>query len=404
MSSQKLTCSCSQDLQSRIEINERDRNDYFTPSQKMFQEHCSSIKDRYHLDNGLLFNESVVDVSYGVVRGISIDDEKLFTVTTNKRTRYARTVVMAVGPANAPKIPSIPGMPEPATRPVPGGQLQSCHSAHIKTFPDPIVRARIDAKQRTNVLVVGGGLTSAQLTDLAIRRGVTKVWHLMRGPCSVKFFDLDLSWMGKYKNGQQAAFWSADSDEERWKMCTEARGGGSITPVYNKKLKKYVAEGKLDWRTNTNIVEAKFIEDSPGGVGKWKVVTDGPADDLPMMDYIYWATGIEANFKTLPYLQTMIGDYPVEDCGGMPCLNTDLMWRDDVPLYVGGRLASLQVGPAAPNLGGAKLAAERIALALDDYMSKVKGRVEVDDEVDDGHVDGYFSGSGSKYSCLEMLA
>lgn len=393
---------CSQDLQSRIEINERDRNDYFTPSQKMFREHCFSIKDRYHLDNGVLSNESVEDISYDVVKGVSIDDEKLFTVKTNKTTRYSRTVVLAVGPANAPKIPSIPGMPEPATLPVPGGQLQSCHSFHIKTFPDPIVKSRIDAKLRTNVLVVGGGLTSAQLTDLAIRRGVTKVWHLMRGPCKIKFFDVDLSWMGKYKNGQQAAFWSADSDEERYKIYSEARAGGSITPIYNKKLKKYVAEGKLDLRTRTSIVEAKFIEDGPGGLGKWKVVTDGPVDDLPMMDYIYWATGIEANFKTLPYLQTMIGDYPVQDCGGFPCLNDDLMWRDDVPLYVGGRLASLQVGPAAPNLGGVKLAAERIALALDDYVSKVKGRVDAYDEADDDHVDGYFSGSGSKYSCLDM--
>ena len=29
----------------------------------------------------------------------------------------------------------------------------------------------------------------------------------------MKPFDVDLEWMGKYKNVQKAIFWSADSDE-----------------------------------------------------------------------------------------------------------------------------------------------------------------------------------------------
>lgn len=30
---------------------------------------------------------------------------------------------------------------------------------------------------------------------------------------SVKPYDIDLQWMAKYRNGEKAAFWSADSDE-----------------------------------------------------------------------------------------------------------------------------------------------------------------------------------------------
>jgi len=56
-------------------------------------------------------------------------------------------------------------------------------------------------------------LTSAQLADLAVREGVTKVWLLMRGALKVKPFDVDLEWMGKFKNHEKAVFWSADSDE-----------------------------------------------------------------------------------------------------------------------------------------------------------------------------------------------
>ena len=371
----------------------------------MFQEHCFSVRDRYHLDSGLVWKENVQDISFGEIKGISTNDEKLFTVTTEKSKRYARAVVLAVGPANPPKIPAIPGMPEPAKEPVPGGHYQSCHSMHIKTFPDPIVKSRAAAGMQTNLLIVGGGLTSAQLTDLAIRRGVTKVWHIMRGACKIKFFDVDLSWMGKYKNSQQAEFWIADSDEERFRLLNEARAGGSITPIYHKKLKKHVASGRLDLKINTCISEAQFIKDGvPGGGGRWKVATDPPAE-LPMMDYIYWATGIEANFTSLPYLQTMMKDYPIDDCGGLPCLNDDLMWRDDVPLFVAGRLASLKIGPASPNLGGAKIAAERIGLALGDFMTKAKRHagLEGEDEGDDeSHIGGYLSGSGSKYSCLEL--
>jgi len=63
------------------------------------------------------------------------------------------------------------------------------------------------------MLIVGGGLTSIQLADLAINRGVDKVWLLMRGPVKVKYFDIELDWVGKFRNVKQAAFWSADTDE-----------------------------------------------------------------------------------------------------------------------------------------------------------------------------------------------
>lgn len=51
---------------------------------------------------------------------------------------------------------------------------QMCHSMQIAEFPANIVQDRMAAGKQTNVLVVGGGLTSAQLSDLAIRKGVTQ--------------------------------------------------------------------------------------------------------------------------------------------------------------------------------------------------------------------------------------
>ena len=44
------------------------------------------------------------------------------------------------------------------------------------------------------------------------------------------------------------------------------------------------------------------------------------------------------------------------------------MWKENVPLFVTGRLAGLRLGPGAPNLAGARVGAERIAWAMEDVI------------------------------------
>ncbi|KAF5538361.1 FAD-binding protein [Fusarium mexicanum] len=334
--------ACGRRQEARVDINVRERNDYYNPSTSLFCDHCEKVAARYNLSSNMIRKESLQHLDYDEVKGISINGEKLFTVTSNKTRRYARTVVLAVGPANVAKIPRIPSMPDELP--------QTCHSMHITEFPDPIVKARIAAKKTTNILVVGGGLTSAQLTDLAIRKGVSKVWHIMRGPLRIKHFDVGLEWMGKFKNAKQAQFYYADSDDERIEMIKEARGGGSITPVFHKRLKKHLLTKKLELFTETSLADAQFDAEK----GTWSVQTNPPVD-MPAMDYMYFATGIQTDFSSLPYLQTILEKYPIEGRGGFPCINNDLMWNDDVPLFMMGRLAALRLGPAAPNLGGAQV-------------------------------------------------
>ncbi|PNP75749.1 hypothetical protein FNYG_10827 [Fusarium nygamai] len=374
--------ACGRRQEARVDINVRERNDYYNPSTSLFCDHCEKVAARYNLSSNMIRKESLQHLDYDEVKGISIDGEKLFTVTTNKTRRYARTVVLAVGPANVAKIPHIPSMPD-------SNLPQTCHSMHITEFPDPIVKARIAAKKTTNILVVGGGLTSAQLTDLAIRKGVTKVWHVMRGPLRIKHFDVGLEWMGKFKNAKQAQFYYADSDDERIEMIKEARGGGSITPVFHKRLKKHLLTKKLELFTETSLVDAQFNAEK----GTWSVQTNPPTE-MPAMDYMYFATGIQTDFSSLPYLQTIISKYPIEGRGGFPCINNDLMWNDDVPLFMMGRLAALRLGPAAPNLGGAQVGAERIAWAIEDRVARAG-----EDEGED-YRKGYLSGHGNMYSSL----
>lgn len=361
----------------------------------------------------MVHKEAVTDIRYGLIEH-DASGQDLFTVVTDKTVRLARAVILAVGPANAPVLPKIPSLSYPGQFAPSATMPQTCHSMQIPQhqFPDAVVRQRMQAGQRTNILVVGGGLTSAQLSDLAIRRGVTRVWHIMRSPIRKKAFDVDLNWMGKYKTLHQAYFHQADSDEERLEIIQEARGGGSITPAFMKRIRPHILNGQLKMFERTCLTEAHF-ERCPGGEGgKWKIKTEPPIEELPPMDYIYFATGIQSDFTTLPYLQNMLKDHPIQGLGGFPCLNEDLMWKDDIPLFVAGRLAALRLGPAAPNIGGARVGAERIALALDQVLSETSSdgskRVFLTEEatVLDGHGGGgiglfnYTSGTGSKYSSL----
>jgi len=95
---------------------------------------------------------------------------------TSRGIHYSRTVVLAIGAGGVPRLPASMSS-EPVAR-----MEGACHAFAIETFPDPSTKKKIEAGRATNVLVVGGGLTSAQLSDMAIRHGVTKVWHIMRGP------------------------------------------------------------------------------------------------------------------------------------------------------------------------------------------------------------------------------
>lgn len=339
-------------------INERDRNDYYTPSANLFDAHCRHCIDHYGLSDGLIRKEAAQDIKYGDFMDVS-SLHKVFRITTCERKYFARTVVLAIGGGNKPTIPGC----------LPGEILQGArHAMHMTRCPEPAVAAKIGSGKAVQIMVVGGGLTSAQVTDLALRRGVSKVWHLMRGPLRVKHFDLDLPWLGKFKNEKQAEFWTADTEEERVEMMKTARGGGSIPPTYKKILDYHMRAGNLSLHTGTRIVSRSWDPET----GTWCVATDPPVDGLPPLDYIYYATGIQTDVQTIPILDPIRLEAPINYVGGLPCLNEDLMWRDDVPLFVTGRLASLQVGPGAANLSGARVAAERIAWGIEETLEARK--------------------------------
>ncbi|KAL2809786.1 hypothetical protein BJX63DRAFT_445097 [Aspergillus granulosus] len=370
------------------EIDERDRKDYFSPSTGLFRDFCESVTERYGLDApGLIKEGEVVDVKFDYVDEMD-QTEKVFMVKTkNGDIFYARAVVMAIGPGGR-KIMPFPLSAEEAEG--------ACHSGEIRRFPSPNVKTKIQQRRETNVVVVGGGLSSAQIVDMAIRKGVTKVWFLLRSDFKVKHFDITLSWMGKFKNYEKAVFWSADTDEERMEMIKTARNGGSITPRYQKILRDHAARRRVSIHTRTVIVSKEYCP-----VAKtWRLVTDPPIPDLPEIDYMYFATGMHMDVRELPLLQQMHRDYPIETIQGLPCLTDDLMWQADVPLFLTGRLAALRLGPGAPNLEGARLGAERIAWSMEEVLGNVAFGKEEKDEQEVDMSRECFCGLGNRYAGL----
>ncbi|KAH8694925.1 FAD binding domain protein [Talaromyces proteolyticus] len=369
------------------EINERDRKDYFTPGTRLFADYCASIITRYGLDGVDQIRQSDVhDIKFAEIEG-SKENTKLFTVSTCCGSLHSRAVVLAIGPGHTKMMP---------WELSPEEQRGACHSSEIgMKFPSPLLAKKIEYREVTNVVVVGGGLTSAQISHVAIRKGVTKVWHIMRSELKIKHFDVGLNWVGKFKNYDKAVFWSADDDRERFEMLQSARNGGSITPRYYKLLKQHIAHGRLSIHTNTVIREKHFDPISQ----TWRLSTDPPIPELPLcIDYICFATGMQTDVTQMPLLQSMNRDYPIETMNGLPCLTDDLMWKASVPLFVTGRLASLRLGPAAPNLEGARAGAERIAWALEDVPGMTCTGADRPREEEDLHK--AFCGLGNRYSSL----
>ena len=163
-----------------VTVDERDRKDYFTPSSSMFGDFVEGLVQRYGLaEEGLVREERVAEVEFGVVPMLSGagGTERLFIVSTaGGGVHYAKSVVLAVGAGNAPCIP-------PPFEGVGMGHEAACHALFLRGdcgLPK-VLKAKVQAGKRTNVLVIGGGLTSAQIGDLVIKQGVAKVWHLTRG-------------------------------------------------------------------------------------------------------------------------------------------------------------------------------------------------------------------------------
>ncbi|TQS34117.1 hypothetical protein Golomagni_05513, partial [Golovinomyces magnicellulatus] len=321
-------------------LDERFRDDYFRPSQGLFKEYCEEIAKRYEISG-------IVEKS--TVNSISFDSyNEVFSLKTSTGEKRSRMVVLAIGSALEQSLP--PNCP-------------FCVCDNVTHIMNPKTRHSLFPKKSKrptkSVMIIGGGLTSAQVVKLAADEGISKIYLILRGNLKTKHFDVDLHWLAKFKNKSMSEFYYADSDEERWEIMKVARGGGSVNPEYRKILEKLQKNGNLDLRENTVVKNALWDE----AAASWTVTlqTKDEKTEEIQLDHVIYATGTPVNISSLPIIQPLLTQYPISAVGGMPCLTDELMWQEGVPLFVTGKLAGLRLGPAAGNLEGARVGAEFIA-------------------------------------------
>ncbi len=75
------------------------------------------------------------------------------------------------------------------------------------------------------------------------------------------------------------------------------------------------------------------------------------------------ATGTRFNVKEYPLLQEGLNAYPTEIVNGLPVLDEHLRLPKS-NLFIMGGLAALRIGPVARNIGGGKMACQRLVPAI----------------------------------------
>ncbi|KAI5967569.1 hypothetical protein CANMA_003003 [Candida margitis] len=338
-----------------VDINMRDWKDYYRPSTKLFHDYCMEVVERYRLQDGIV-NDEVESIEHRLIQ--SGDDlGKGFVIRTKSGKIYGcKFAVVASGHRGKINYP-LSICPDPH---FPNG---SCHTTHLFSKQVQFLDSQYFSNpDRKNIVIIGGGLTSAQLAHVACQDPTVSSVHLVfRSGIKIKHFDFHLDWVAKYKNVKKSAFYNLGTNELKYEMMNEAREGGSINPEYYKKLKQHVKNGRLNWMTETQVVEQGWEN------GSWELSLrkqNSEAKRLSKIDYVYYATGIQADVESLPFLHTMFDEFPIDVCNGYPSLTDNLQWNKEIPLYMVGKNAALQVGPTSANLDGARLGAERIGWHL----------------------------------------
>ena len=182
-----------------LEIDERDRKDYFTPSAEIFHDYCQEVVQRYSLEN-LVEQTQVSSIDFGYHDEFEEHGDtqtKVFKVTTTGRTiKFAKVVVLAIGAGGKPAMPRQLSAAE---------REGACHSTQLpkQMFLPKSLKQKMLARDPTAVVIIGGGLTSAQIANQCIENGVGRVFLVMRGPlkCSsltdVISVDVDLLSLSK---------------------------------------------------------------------------------------------------------------------------------------------------------------------------------------------------------------
>ena len=263
------------------------------------------------------------DLASFVVRGemidVDCDEQQTCRVTIATGEQHTMLPNSRLIIASNPHRPNIP----PWAHSLDDDVLRLGHQVDIRQLGD---------LTGTNVVVVGGGLTAAHLACGAAEHGAS-VTLAFRDGLRESPFDTDPGWLGPK---ELRAFDEIDDPSERLRTAMAARNGGTIPPWMFDRL-----EGCSNAITILEHAEVASVASTA--------------------DQVWLATGTAPSIEAMPALDRLRDRIPSVD--GYPVPGADLTLAD-LPIHVTGRLATIELGPAAGNLWGAQRAAERISHSL----------------------------------------
>jgi len=211
---------------------------------------------------------------------------------------------------------------------------------------DPLFNRELVPAFRSAV-VVGGGITGAQVAMALAKRNPGNVTLLTPHVPRVHRFDSPSGWMGPR---MVEAFCKEPDMAKRRSIIRAVRHKGSMPAEVRGTLRRAAELGKLTIRVGT-VKEASSLD------GTVSLACD---DGTTLTaDRLVLTTGFETGRPGGDWLGRAIEEMglPVAPCG-FPIVDASLRWHGG--LYTTGALAELELGPVARNIIGARHAAERL--------------------------------------------
>ena len=335
------------------------------PSTQLFQDFCLDLVKSLPHD---FIHSTVSDIDDNGVQSLNNDDgdgdgeeendnQSPFRVhLASGQTIIANSVVLALGTVGKPIVPGF--LLSTNVNAKTNMQPPSC----VVQWYDPLPQNLAGRQSKIqSVLVIGGGLTAVQtaqkwagcIGDKA--RG--RVILCSRRPLVERHFDLGVEWFDRRTSTKCMSDFYHQPVLDRLKMIKSTRGGGSVPPIYMRDVERLEKIGALK-----RIVGEATSCIQKGVDGPAEVTINGVSHSF---DLIVLACGVQPDCSSHPLLAEVINRWLLPVHGGFPCVTEDVEWRSKTNLFVTGSLASLNLGPDAGNLMGARRAAQLIAGRLE---------------------------------------
>ncbi len=303
---------------------------YKRPSRALFADHCRHVIATHGLrDLRLQGRASGLQACAG---------GDGYVVETSDGALRTRRVLLALGTSEQPCWPDWATRLRNETAPI----------QHI--FEPSFERTAWPLEGHT--LIVGGGISAAQIAMALYRAGADQLTLLRRHAARVHQLDSDPGWMGpKYQTAfQKIADWDA-----RRAAVDKARHRGAVPPRLHRRLMRIGQRDRLTIQTG----ELARMEYAANGHFVGCLARNG---DPITADRILLATGFARVRPGGAWLARAIHTLGLACAScGYPIVDASLQWHPG--LFVTGPLAELEIGPVAGNIVGARQAAGRIAAA-----------------------------------------